>query len=369
MWLYYFLLMYILCFGFIFKLKLSITKRKTVYLFATFGLFFLLSALRSSYVGNDTEEYLRVFRNIASSKDFSGYLWRFEKGYLYLNKILSYITMNQQIILIITSLIIMYGFARFIFKYSKSPVLSTYLFFTFGYYGMTMNTIRQSIAIVILLYSYDFLRNRRLIKFVLMVIIASLFHRTAIFFLLAVFITKLRYNKKTLFLFAITSFALYGLFEYIFKFMINIFPTYTYYVESIYLDGNIRMASIINMFVAICVIIIGIMTKYHKTEMYDRELRGLNNPLDGQNYLMLILTGISITFVSFNFNLLDRVGDYFLIYMIVYLPNSIIRLKNRELRTIIYYLIIILFFVYATTIIIFRPEWSGIYPYSFHWNH
>lgn len=373
MWLHFILIFYILLVGMVFGSGNQNRKKKIIYLVLTFGIFVMLSALRSNSVGNDTSAYLRLFSNISISEDISRYSWRYESGYLWLNKILSLVSANPQIILVVTSIIIMGGYARFIYKYSNNVWLSVYLFFTLGYFGMSMNTVRLNIAIVIILYSYDFLREKKLFKFALTVILASLFHRTAIVFIVAWIINKFKINYKTISLTAIGSVILYVAFPAILKIVLIFFPTYQYYMGSAYLDGSTRFASVMNFFVGLSIVGFGMYTRYQKKKIRENNTTLLLNDVknkinDAENMLLLLLASVAITFSSFNFSLLDRAGNYFFVFAIVYIPNAIRSLRDKNLKVLITFVLIILFFAYATIIKIMRPEWNIIYPYRFYWN-
>lgn len=374
MWLYYLLTSYIIGLGILLGTgKLTKSKNK-LYIMLTFGLFVVLAAFRAKNVGNDTDTYLELFETILITEDLSAFTWRYEIGYLYLNKLLSMIVSDPQIIIIVTSLVIMMVFARFIYKYSYIPWLSTFLFFTLGYYGMSMNTIRLNLAIIVILISYDFLRERKLIKFVLIVILASLFHRTAIIFLLAWPMTKLKFNYKTILTMVAVSLSAYVMFPNILMVLIKLFPTYQYYLGSEYLNGELRVASVMNMLVGLSIILLSVFTNYHMkgneiSDVNNKSLRYKNEKInDGHNMLLLLLAGVSITFISFNFNLLERVGDFFLVFSCVFLPNTLRNLKDKNLTTLIIFVVVVLFFAYSTSIQIYRPEWNSIYPYTFFWQ-
>lgn len=119
MLLYFILVIYILLLGLYLSSGKESDLKQRIYLYLTFGLLTVLAALRAETVGNDTIEYLRLFENISITKDLSYFSPRFEIGYVYLNKILSLISYNPQIILIVTSSLIMYGFMRFIKNIQK----------------------------------------------------------------------------------------------------------------------------------------------------------------------------------------------------------------------------------------------------------
>ena len=122
MWLFFGILSFILLTGIIFDRSVKIKSPQKKYIMMNFFVFTLLSAFRAENVGNDTNEYIRIFNNIALSGDISNFTWRFEIGYLYLNEFSALLSSNSQIIIIITSIIIMVGFARFIHLHSEQTL-------------------------------------------------------------------------------------------------------------------------------------------------------------------------------------------------------------------------------------------------------
>lgn len=371
MWLHYIIIFYILFWGLIIGRTTQNRVSKKIYLILTFGLFTFLSAFRSSSVGNDTTEYIRIFNDISFTGDISIYSRRYELGYLYFNKLLSIVSSNYQLIIIITSIIIMVGFGLFIYRYSNNLWLSVYLFFTLGYFGRSMNTIRLNIAIAIVLFSYDFLREKKIIKFIITVFFASLFHRTAIIFLLAWPIIKLKFSHKTIGAAIVGSLSFYTFFPAILQMVLRFFPTYQYYLGSSYLDGSTRLASVMNFLVGLSILAFSVYINYHNkninSELNIKHGNSFNDN-DNENMVLFLLSGVSITLVSFNFSLLDRIGEFFFVFSIVYLPNSVKCIRDVNVRILLSFIIVVLFFAYATTIQIVRPEWNVIYPYSFFWE-
>ncbi|WP_075983034.1 EpsG family protein [Bacillus massilinigeriensis] len=365
MWIYFTLSFYIILTALWNKIVIN---SRHVYLFLTLGLLGFLSAFRSSSIGNDTATYLYLF---TISPDFELELFdsRYEVGYVLLNKVLNLITPNPQIILIASSILIICGFYRFIIKYSEIPWISTFLFFALGYWGQMMNTIRQNIAIVILLLSYDFIKKKKVLPFILLVLFASLFHRTAIIFLLAYPIAQLKFNLKTV----LTSLAIAvsGLtfFGPLLELALGIFPLYQYYLGGVYLDDNIRLATILNIIVITFILLFGrfiVQKQFGKQSNIDQPKNF--SQVDYRIFSLFILVGIVIEIISMKFSLLNRVGVYFSVFLIAYLPNVINSIRDKNLRTLIIMIVVLLFFLYSTVIQIYRPEWNDIYPYQFFWQ-
>ena len=80
--------------------------------------------------------------------------------------------------------------------------------------------------------------------------------------------------------------------------------------------------------------------------------------------ILLLYVGACILLLSFKFNLLDRVSDYFRIYSIILIPNLIKYVTSKDRRMIYSLSIIVLFVIYFSFIHLARPEWNNIYPYE-----
>lgn len=360
MWLHFLLMGGLIVLGVVLYYNGKNNVKDNIYLFISFGVFNFLVANRAVTVGNDTMTYATLFNTISKS-NIDTLEMRYEKGFIYLNKILSFIWDDPQILFITASLIVMISFGVYIKRYSQNIWLSVMLFFTFGYYSGSNNTIRQFIAISIILWSYEYIFKRKLIKFIIVVLIASQFHSTAIIFLAAYPLSRLKLNKKnTLFLLGGAGVG-YIAFDIIFQLFLNVFPVYSYYIGSEYMTGDIRLASVMNFLVLVIIGLLYWITKDNK------KIKIVNS--NTANILEIyMLISILLTFISFKFNLIERCAEYFTVSILIILPNTITRLKEKNLKITVYILATIFFMLYATTILIYRPEWNKIYPYNFFWQ-
>ena len=113
-------------------------------------------------------------------------------------KLISMIWSNYQFFLCIVSIIEMIGFYYFIKNYSKNYIFSLFIFVTFDTYIFTFGILRQAISLSLLLLSVKFLKENKLLKYIMLVIFASLFHKTALIFLFTlpfkVYKTQQKYN-------------------------------------------------------------------------------------------------------------------------------------------------------------------------------
>lgn len=373
MWLYFCLAIHIIfssIFIYVFdQKKISIFT----YLIFTMGLFCFFSMFRSVYVGNDTGVYVNLFYKISDSSDLSMYSWRYDVGYLCLNKILSFISDNHQILLIVTSLYIYLVMGWFIYKHSKMVWLSVFLFFTLGYFDLSMSGIRQMLAIMTILISYQFIVEKKPVRFILTVIIASLFHNTAIIFLVAYPLSRYKLNKELIFMFIIVSLLMFVLFRPFLKIVIAIFPRYSYYLGGSYIDDKARLGVVVELLIIITVLVT--CELFNKVFIGSKKIgiTSKNNYMTLKNdqdeiQSVFLLVACSIMFLALRANIFNRVGKYFSFFLILYLPNSIYKISNKNLKIFVIICVISLFFSYSTAIQIFRPEWQSSYPYTFFWN-
>lgn len=360
MWLYYFVILLILILGGIIfnsTINKNLNKKlKKSYLIIVNIILILIASLRSEVIGNDTKEYIYLFNQIKYTS-IEYYKSRYEIGYLLLNKLISLFTNNAQLLIGVTSIIIIVGYTIFIYKYSNIVWISMYLFITLGYFGASMNSIRIQLAIVVILKSYDYLVNRKKIKFIITIIIAALFHNTAIIFLIAYPISKIKVNMKNLIGFSLLTIVLYiytnSILNIIFK-----YSRYSYYINSQYLNGEIRSATIFNIMVNLSIIIFSFyIIKSEKIDL----IKNYNIKIQ----FVFLIVSVCIYIISIKFNLLDRIGNYFEVFGIVLLPNILQKINNKNKFTLWTFIIIILFLIYFSTIQVYKPEWNRIYPYKF----
>lgn len=321
-------------------------------------LLFLMAALRASSIGNDTANYLRIYTIIQKGNFIEGWEERFEPGYLILNRLLASFFQEQQIILLVTSIIIYGGFLYFIVKFSSNVWLSVFLFITLGYFGQSLNTIRLCIAYSILLFSYSFLRKKQFITFVIIVLLATMFHRTAIIFLLAYFVQNIKLNKWIFGIWVIFTATVTIYMQVFLDILFKIYPTFQYYIGTNYVSSG-KLASILYLLIWLLVLIFGLAIQWKK--------RGETISKDISIMTFFMMIAVSIYSFSLRFNLLDRIAQFFSMFGIVYIPNTLELIKSKRKKYILTMIIVMLFFSYFVTIQVFRPEWNVIYPYKTFW--
>ena len=170
------------------------------------GVFFLYCALfiglGDMIGGYDRYIYGEMFDTIAdatdSGRDYSRLLFLVngrEYGYFLWEVIVSLITANRYIFILISSLLMYFLYYRAFRKYINDYPLAAIVFLgLFFYFSITY--IRQALAVGIAWQGIKFIYERKAIKFFLIVALAYSFHNSALIFASAYFIPIKKFSKK-----------------------------------------------------------------------------------------------------------------------------------------------------------------------------
>ena len=158
---------------------------------------FVLIAFRGQHMGADTGVYLKIFNQITDipwSNIFAvnQKTYQFESGFVVFEKLIASFTQDDRVYQIIYSAIYLLSIVTFANQLEKHNFSFLYFFATIGTYTFMFTGVRQCLAMCICLLSYTFVKKRKLILFLLMVLLAFTFHKSAILFVIVYFI----YNRK-----------------------------------------------------------------------------------------------------------------------------------------------------------------------------
>lgn len=359
---------------------------KKVFLGVFFCILCIFSSLRSKNVGMDTLQYWKNYRVIGETAWENYASLRYEFGYFALNKICYSICENPQILFIVSSMFIMFSVACFIYKNSNDVVLSTFLFVSLNFYFSYMNILRQAIAITIILFGFEYLKDKNYLKYLFVILIACQFHASAFLMIFPIIFINKKFNIKIFIEVVVLGLVLMIFSDKILLFG-KTFSSYGGYIDSKYNVSNYFGALIecMRLFVIVCA---GIFFVYipKKDKNYDevvKKTRGIyitrysykevKNPSDIKynniHFISFMMTfALLFSMLVIKVNIFNRLMNYFDYYSIIWLPCTIDAItfgKNRLLARLI---VIAISFLYCIIIMKFRPEWHGAVPYEFYWN-
>ena len=164
-----------------------------------FGILLVMLMFRHRTVGNDTSNYIHLFENIASTPLRSVQVFADEFGFVLLNKLVSFISTEPQLLIAVCSIIIVLLIAPVFIKANQDAGLTIALYCTMSTFVMMFSGIRQMIAIGIGFVAYHFVKQKKIIPYILCIILAFLFHNSAIMLLLLYPIYYAKITKKWLY--------------------------------------------------------------------------------------------------------------------------------------------------------------------------
>lgn len=291
-----------------------------VLVFLPFLQVYLILALKSQSVGTDTISYLKGFHliqntswNLIFNFQIENLVFNFERGFIFLTKSISLLTNDFTVYSAIIYMIMMLPLFIIIKKYSAIPFLSLILFISLGFLNFYFSGMRQSIAISLILLSYNFIVERKLLKFILLIAIASLIHQSAIFFIPAYFIVNMIFTPVFIILYFLVL-----LIVYILRYQLLGFVTHFIYsgVEIVNTGAYTLLLIVLMTFIA------GLVT-YKKTISVNSTNKILFNLIAIAAVLMVFNTVSTIGL---------RVANYYYIFMILFIPNLISSYKNNILK-------------------------------------
>lgn len=326
-------------------------KKKLIIGIIALGLI-AIAFFRSPTIGADTEIYLNAlddYRSLNKSLIWSTNLkWSsdFEFGYIILTKLCAMFNFDNQIFMLSIAVLIYIPICVWLYKYSEDPVLSIFLYFGLGIYEYSLGLFRQMIAMSITIIGFKYIKERKIFRYTIMVLIAVLFHKTAIVVYPLYFISKIRPTKSIKMLAGIEIIT-FILSSNIIGVFIKIFPEYSAYFGSRYdgLGGSYLWLILLNAIIILCYIATG----------------------DDEDEIIRIcfsatLYAIIIQIIAYSFSLMGRIVPYLTIYIIILIPNVLKKsiFRNKQLACIGIGII-------AIILAIHNLNESVITPYVF-WN-
>lgn len=335
-------------------------KNKNHALIVSFFLLTLVSALRKYTVGVDTAQFCKAFLNIGRDTSWNYTNFRYEPGFYYLSKILYSLFKSPQSLIIVSSIFINYSVYNLIKKNSKDYFFSTLLFINMNIFFSYMNVMRAAIAVAILLYGYKYIKERIYVKYLIVVLIAFLFHKAAIGSLFLVVFMMLPRKKSSYLVIIATAIATFVLYKPFFG-IISSLLGYSDYANGSFGIGNTFAAVLRFLETLVTIVTLSIIANIKERGKTDKDI-----------YVLFVIALIYLwfQFLSIKMIIFNRVYGLYDIYLIIFIPMllGIIKEKNHNNYKFLKLFIICLYFPSFLVISHFRPEWFGVIPYTFFWN-
>jgi transmembrane protein EpsG len=280
---------------------------------------FIVSAFRYN-VGTDYAHYYHLFIH----KD--GMFEHKELGYTSLVNLLSSLDFNPQMMFFLFSLAtiaLFYKSFKYFFKDNDTLfLLSTLLFIPFFFF-LSLNTIRQALAVAIFFYAIRYILNKCFFKYFIYILIAMMFHKSAIILIPLYFFFGIKLTRYRLFIICILAMSIFVFnpVNYVIEFYVgNKLPFYFYFNDEFHgenLNGFGRVIAILNVFLVL------LLSLFMNKEKY----------LESIIFNMVIVFSI-IKLLSLDIAIIDRMSIYFkpamILFILFTINNVIYKIHNSK---------------------------------------
>lgn len=302
----------------------------------------LLAVVASLYIGQLNSDYY-FYEYVFFKNEKLGYTEVLKNSgdnvlFYFIGKVLYHFGGKYLAFLFFDILIVLSGFCYLKSKNKDySMFIGSLVFCTNVYYSGAYNIIKQGISIAIILIAVKYVCENKLAKFIITVVIASLFHGTAIIAIVMWFFWDHQHNKpislyKSIVLISIVAIAIFGynsVLNYL-SFRFNLFVEYTRYSSQIEVSNRDFYVNILVLAVVL---------------IFSRQLIKLDNR--NQMIICFFIISIFTNYLGFFNPFVKRIGTYFFapakIALFGYLPY-IVTGKSRSLAKII--VVICIFIVF-----------------------
>ena len=325
-------------------------RAKRTYLVLCGIILFLMIALRHYSLGSvDSSNYYNNWIKLSnmsysSLQEFMD-ISDMESGYLFTVWCLSRVFPSAQYLFVLTGLLFSFAICRTVYLNSENVMVSMIMCICLGLYTFMIQGLRQAIAMSICMLAIEACKKRKLFKFLLLILLAFVFHRTCLVFLPVYFLYGLKFDFKVKFGMVATAGVLLAL-----------SPVIVTYGNA-FLDRDYGTAVESGAVVAMLIHIIVLATAF----IFLNEKN-----TDKNNTLFISIAVLGLAFYAMRYlgaQSLERISFYFLIGQAIVLPAVIGKFEPRS-RKIINMAVCIL----SIALFVYRLNATYGIEYMFFWE-
>ena len=318
--------------------------------------FLLLVSCRHLDIGTDNDNYKIIFEGLQDLKwQKIAESWEIEVGYSWLNVLVGQISQDYQTFVAIVAIISIVPIAIMYVKESESSFLTLVLLLNVGIFAMYFSGLRQVIAMAFVVPAYYLTKNKRLVLFVLTVLIATLFHQSALVMLIFYPVYHSRITTKKFMVIVPIVLLSYIFNSAIFTFLVRIMgEKYEERYGALETTGAVMMIILFALFVVYSYFIVD-------EGKLDSDSEGLRN--------ILIICLILQLFSPVN-SVAMRMNYYFLPFVPIAIPKMANRSKDHfsSLAWLSVFIMGVFFALRFVLNMYTSVDVLQIFPYKFFWQ-
>ena len=287
-------------------------------LLAIFTILFLLSSLRLE-VGNDYGNYVTTIHEIY----VGGYVVT-EPLFNAVVKALCELSGGENYLLVfaVFGFITIWIFLKVLYEQSDNFFMAFFLFMTLGIYFRTFNTVRYYFVLAITLYSFRYVLRKEYGKFLLLIGVSALFHKSVLVVIPIYWIAIMPWKKW--YVFALTAIAAGMVFfqDIIMQIALKLYPSYR---DTVYLETESGLSGNL-MTLARCIVILIFGLLCVKDGWKEKE--------ENRFYYKLNFLAILLYLCGSFLPLVGRIGYYLITAHILYVPAVLGSIRNKKKKKI-----------------------------------
>lgn len=326
-------------------------KYRKIYLGLMVIIITLMMGLRSQDVGSGDSRFYYAFWKTMSKTNLSelGYSLKavdLEIGYQCATWFFSHIFHNGQWQLVLSGAFFAISVCSFVNKNCKNLFLALTVFNCLGLFSFMVQGLRQAVAMCICLWAIEPCKQRKLLKFISLIFVASLFHGSAVVFSAVYFLKYFKLNIKSyLITFCLMMLAI--------LFLPKFFDLLNLIINDHYAVGTqAKGGGIVAILIYIAVISFGLLFRDNQDVYY---------PMYIYMTLIALLAMVMRNTVS---SIVERIAYYFAFGEMVVISNSIKTIGNKKE----YHLVCGFIAIMCLCVAIYKSTYSVLIPYTFFWQ-
>ena len=304
---------YLVMFGLLLGYQLAETERQKRIVYCTAcGFLIFCFAVKDFGVSVDTAEYLRQYAIVPTLRFGQLLEHKFELGYNLMCILLAKLFTGERVLIVAVSLASLVPFFRWFYRETEEPMIALMAFLALGMYLHAMIFYRQLCAMAIMTFAYRYVRERKLGRFLLVLLAAASFHKTVLVMAVIYVAYRLPVNRWTL-LGAMGCSAVLGLAA---KPMMQFFYDHIYNYGEVFLkaDGGWTMLAVLWIFVWLVYGLMGHRLAEPKIRLW---------------FAMVLIAAV-IQPVVFAFYNWCRIVLFFRVAMVMLIPELYVTLFRRK---------------------------------------
>lgn len=272
----------------------------------------LLSGLRHQYLTGDMQSYCYKYWRTLNEDWFSKEVFQEGRnfGFNWLLKFFSTLSDGEfQVFLIISAIFIEATVAYLIYKYSPLPWLSFLVWNCMGFYCFGFSAIKQAIAMGLIMVAFVGIMEEKPKLFAVFTILAGFVHAPALIFLPAYFFSKQKFTLRTLIIYICGAAAIFINKNNLVELMRDFYYEDQTFGDDTGLGGR--------FFLIVLFIIAGFAIK------------GFNGKYFSKVANLIVVAAVLQMFSGFD-NVFTRLTDYYLQFLIIFIPLSFGDYKDEK---------------------------------------